>query len=548
MALILDPTTIQKINKSSKDADVDFYKELGKAEAVTHKGAKSYSIGSHDPRVVLLTKTVRGMELRDPSLENDTEKYLEFLLEESWKVSPLDTLRLIFYIRDCRGGKGEKLIFRAACRWLLENHRKDLEANLKHIPFYGTWKDPLQTFGGTSIESSVIKLHCSKLSEDINKLGTLEENTIDTGAAKFAPSEGCSFDKEWKMVSKFAGTLGVNKSQYRKQYLRPLRSARVPIVEEIMCAKNWDEINFSVVPSVAGKIYKKAFQKHCSERYSKFLERVSKGEEKINVGVLTPPEIIEPYTYNTCMAELKRDATVEAQWSQMLKDRRQRRLDIVKEVGVIPVNALCVIDVSGSMFSGPNKIKPIDVSVSLGILISHLNDFDSPFYRKWITFSETPKMETFKGEELFDITRNMDRKNWGMSTNFQSVFNLILETASAFSAPQDKMPGMLIVISDMQFDSANPTNTKTNWEMIENKYKCKGYKRPTLVFWNVNSASLDMPVPHSEVPDCALVGGFSANILDPLIDGVVPSPMAILRKIVDSPRYERICLADGKEE
>ena len=162
MSLALNAKTIQRINKQAKDADVNLYSELAKADAKTEKGARSYSIGLHDPRVVLFMKSVRGLELCDPSKEDDTEKFLEFLLEECWKLSSLDTLRLIFHIRDCRGGKGEKLIFRASCRWLLKNHPQELKNNLQHVPFYGTWKDSLQTFGGTTFETEVVKIHTSQ--------------------------------------------------------------------------------------------------------------------------------------------------------------------------------------------------------------------------------------------------------------------------------------------------------------------------------------------------------------------------------------------------
>ena len=99
---------------------------------------------------------------------------------------------------------------------------------------------------------------------------------------------------------------------------------------------------------------------------------------------------------------------------------------------------------------------------------------------------------------------------------------------------------MLIVISDMQFDQCQ--SGKTNWDNIEKRYSEKGYTRPTIVFWEARGNTLDMPAPHSNIPNCALMGGFSANLLDPLIDGVVPSPFMLMRKVVDSERYDRISL------
>jgi hypothetical protein len=552
MSLTLNPRTIQKINQNAKASGVHLFSELASADAVTEKGAKSYSIGSHDPRVVLFMKSIRGMELRNPRSDTESEKFLEFLLEECWRVSPLDTLRLIFYIRDCRGGKGEKLIFHAACAWLMRNHLEYIRRNLEHVPFYGSWKDLLTVFSGSVLENNMIRVYTSQLQRDELNLAGGHVSEIDTGAAKYAPSEDMYFDRTFDLVSKFCSVLGVTKRQYRKSYLRPLRTARVRIVEEQMCAREWDQIDFSKVPSVAMNRYKKAFRKHCPEKFTTYISKVASGEAKINVSVLTPPEIISPYltTDLSCYGKMpERNDVLEAQWKQFLSDRRKLRLEIAAKAGVPPVNALPVIDVSGSMYGNrAGNIPSINISVSLGLLISLLNDESSPFHRKWVTFSEAPKLEHLKGDDLHSIIKNMDHKNWQMTTDFQAVFDLLLNTAKMYNVPQESMPKMLIVISDMQFDAANRGGSKTNWEALEKKYADAGYTRPTIVFWDARGNTLDMPVPHSNVPNCSLIGGFSANLLNPLIDGEVPSPLHLMKKVIESERYSRITLPNSNED
>lgn len=42
----------------------------------------------------------------------------EELINKSWKESPLDTLKIIFQSRDCRGGKGTKKTFINAIKYL----------------------------------------------------------------------------------------------------------------------------------------------------------------------------------------------------------------------------------------------------------------------------------------------------------------------------------------------------------------------------------------------------------------------------------------------
>ena len=177
MSIKLTAHNIRGVADNAKFSDVNLYTTMSTpgASAETEKGAKSYPV-SGDPRVDLFFKSVRNMPCADFSADEGTEeakeKYFEFLLEECWEKSALDTLRLGFYIRDCRGGKGEKLLFRAFCRWLLREHIHDLRINMDSIPFFGSWKDLLIVFLGTSQESRAILQLATQLKDDKVKLGT----------------------------------------------------------------------------------------------------------------------------------------------------------------------------------------------------------------------------------------------------------------------------------------------------------------------------------------------------------------------------------------
>ena len=137
-----------------------------------------------------------------------------------------------------------------------------------------------------------------------------------------------------------AQKLGMNEVEYRRT-VRKIRK-QIKVVEELMSAKKWDEINYSSVPSQASRIYKDAFKKHDEVRYGKFIEKAEKGEVKINAGTLYPYQIYKSVEENY-------SRTLEALWNQ-LPDYTQGK------------NALVVADVSGSM-SGV----PMSVSVSLAL-------------------------------------------------------------------------------------------------------------------------------------------------------------------------------------
>lgn len=63
------------------------------------------------------------------------------LFKNAYEENPTLALKCLFYIRDCRGGQGERRFFRTCFRWLAENKPNVARRNLKYIPFYGRVDD-----------------------------------------------------------------------------------------------------------------------------------------------------------------------------------------------------------------------------------------------------------------------------------------------------------------------------------------------------------------------------------------------------------------------
>lgn len=502
------------------------------ATAFTWNGALSH-ITTKSALVDLFFKSVRNINCvdycavpsktkstsNDQSYNDRSSKSFETLLNEAWAEDQLRTLKFIFHLRDCRQGKGEKKLFRAAVRhFRSKNMSGYITLNMEHIPFYGTWKDVSMCFFGTELEDKAIKLFANQLKDDIN-------STSPSLCAKFAPSEGGALDKRYKAVKKLCAELKVSKSEYRKAYLVPLRE-KLNIVERDMCSKSWAEIDYQKVPSKAASIYKSAFRKHDEERYQEYLLKVQKGEKKMNTSVLMPYEIVGHYVDGGYI-----DETVEAQWKSFVKDRTSKW---PKGINVLPI-----IDVSGSMVGMPMK-----VAISLGMLFSMLNSSDQ-YKGKFITFDTHPQMLKFNLDEtLQEQVAYVKSAPWGGSTNFQASLDLILDTATLFNVPEEQMPQILFVFSDMQFNHADGNAKRTNWNLIEEKYKKAGYTRPTIVFWNLNGSTSDYPVPDKSVPDCALVSGFNDSFMYTILEGKIPSPLDVVLSVLDGERYQRIRLTE----
>ena len=202
---------------------------------------------------------------------------------------------------------------------------------------------------------------------------------------------------------------------------------------------------------------------------------------------------------------------------------------------------LPICDVSGSMYG-----TPIEVSVALGCYISERNE--GPFKDAFITFSEHPELQILSGD-IISRFKQLRRAKWGMNTNLQAVFDLILRRAQETHMTQELMPTKLLIISDMHFDmavsSANywygHTSEPTNFEAIKAKYAAAGYEMPGIIFWNVNGDAGNVPVTMRD-QNVGLVSGYSPSILNSVLQAKVLSPMELMLSTVNAERYSVISL------
>jgi hypothetical protein len=338
-------------------------------------------------------------------------------------------------------------------------------------------------------------------------------------AAKWTPRKGDTAVE----IRKF---FGMSPKQYRKSLV-----GLTNVVESQMCANAWDNINFNHVPSLAASRYKKAFNRH-TEKYAEYVAKLVKGEAgvKVNAGAVYPYDVLKGVINHyggVSFSKTELDHIV-AQWEALP--------NFVGDANILPL-----VDVSGSMSCPAGKgssFTCMDVAVSLGLYISERNV--GPFKDAFITFSENPKLEILSGD-LFERYKTLSHSEWGMSTNLESVFKLVLSKAIKSNVSEDEMPTTIIILSDMEFNEANEDNYDlTAQEMIGKMYSDVGYKIPKIVYWNINARnSKNKPVQFNTL-DCALVSGFSPSLLKNILSGADMTPYKIMMSVIDSDRYKDI--------
>lgn len=418
------------------------------------------------------------------------------LFKKAYAEDKQKAIRILFYLRDVRGGQGERDLFRTCLQWLGDNDTAIFEKIVVWVADYGRWDDLF-------FDNEV----CFKLIDE----QLAKDNGSDTPSilAKWLPTINASSPSTKAKAKFIAQKLNLSPIEYRRQ-VRKLR-AKLKVVEESMSARKWEDINYSHVPSQASRIYKNAFKKHDQERYDKFIEKAEKGEVKINAATLYPFQI-----YKSVQSDYSK--TLEALWNQ-LPDYTMGK------------NALVVADVSGSM-SGD----PMAVSVSLALYFAERNK--GQFKDHFITFSQNPVLQRIVGSTLKEKMDTLEQAQWDMNTDLLKVFALILNTAKRNNVTPEEMPETLYIISDMEFDSACGRN-ETNHALVKEKYEEAGYKVPNIIYWNVNASGKNLPVQQNE-QGVSLVSGFSPVIFKMAVEN--KTPLEVMLDTINSERYSKIVI------
>ena len=487
--------------------------------AITHKTTKSD----------LLDMFAMGAAMRNRS---DSDIILMF--RKAYTENPVYALKCLFYIRDVRGGQGERRFFRVIMKDLASWDTAAARRNLRYVPEFGRWDD-LYVFVGTPLENDAFNFMKEQLALDV-------ECKTPSLLAKWLKSENTSSAESRRLANITRQHFGMNHKQYRKT-LSILRN-RINIVERLMSENRWDEIEFDKIPSKAGLKYKNAFARHDIERakagaqtYADFAKDETK---KVNASVLNPVDIADQiFQYGGWGgAPTQTDRLMWQKYWDNQKDYYNGRQE----------NGIAIVDVSGSM-SG----QPMNAAVSMGAYIAERGK--GPFKDHFITFSSNPALVRFDGVDIYDKFQRARHADWCGSTNIEATFDMMLNVALQNHVPASDMPQTLYIFSDMEFNgcmSCGPVNTSrwgygnhinggaagitTLLEGIAQKWARYGYELPRVIFWNLDARQDNIPALGGRF---SYISGFSMNMIEQVLSG--EDGYSLMMKKLDSERYAVIC-------
>ena len=433
--------------------------------------------------------------------DSTPEKILSLFIK-SWIVDKILTLKILFWVRNVRGGAGNRSGFRTCMNWLAQNEPDWVVANITQIPELGRWDD-LECLYNTKVESYAVAFWVKSICEG-NGL-----------AAKWAGR------KDNKLIAYFRNNILKEKNHKANSVsiFRKVLVSNTKVVETQMCAQNWSEINYQHVPSVAMARYTKAFFKHDESGMLKFKEALVKGEAKINASVLFPHDCVRTVDNNG-------DAGIaDAQFAALpnyLEGTDQR--------------IMCLADSSGSMdIQVSGSVKAVDISKGLSLYCSDKVGKSNPFYRKFMIFESESKLVSWESMTFSQAVKSRTIFDGACgSTRIDKAIMSLLSMGKMFKATKDQMPNVLLVISDMQFSQGVSNARNTEVETCMQEWDKAGFARPKIIYWNLSTYTGSQATKNDK--NIALISGFSPSLLTSVFQAKDFGPMSIMKETVD--KYE----------
>jgi predicted transcriptional regulator len=414
------------------------------------------------------------------------------LFATAFNTDPELAVRVALWLRDARGGSGQRQLFRDILNYLEKTDRSITRRVIRKVPEVGRWDDLLV------------------LNEDYAKgdAAYLIGAALQAGnglVAKWMPRQGT---KAVELREYF----GLTPKKWRKLLVNLSNT-----VEQQMCAQEWNKIVFDHVPSVAASRYQKAFKKNAKESYASYVEGLKKGTRTIKATTLYPYDITKAVAFGDSQVAL-------AQWEALPNFVGNKKW-------------LPMIDTSPSMQNHrfDNHLTAYDISVGLGLYFADKNK--GGFKDVVCEFSGNARLHILQGNLLAKIAGLQKVPVDYTSTNLHAAFDELLNFAVKKNLPEQDMPDGILIFSDMQFNYCVKFDDRA-FDMIKRKYAAAGYKVPKVVFWNVATRNTaQSPVTFNE-KGVAVVSGFSPSIFKSIASLKNITPRDVMLETLRNSKYD----------
>lgn len=532
------------------------------------------------------------------SFRNDLRSKIEL----AYREDDLLTLKLLFYMRDIRGGQGLRDAFRVGMKHILflsekENNIHMLLPYLNLVGHYGRYDDLVFFMGHSDIVDDYIVNRIIKptLSNDLEiakkVLFEMETNQLDlesavgktvgesdlelTLLAKWLPSVNASSKKTQYEGRNIARKLGLSKKEYQKTLVE-IRKV-LNLVETKLSEKKFEEIDYSKVPSKAMKKYQKAFAKRDSEGYQGYLQSLVRqlanpnevvAEEdkvKVNTKTLLPHEIVDKQLLNQITDRFylgkvsekleKHRKEVISQFAENQKDKYDLSVsqwisyvnELEEKFGDIQ-SFIPILDTSGSMTYQLSSIgtSVFDLGVILTTMVSQINK--GSWKDKVLTFSSTSKfVDIADTNNVYErILSLIEQRVPSLSTDFASSLSEVLNYAVENKIPKEEMPKALLCFTDMEFNSYSYSdfirgygNPQDFINGFKEMYEKHGYELPQIIVWNLTNDRTSMNVQGFE-EGITTVSGFSIKNLNDILSSKIETPMKSMLRVLNSEKYQLV--------
>lgn len=491
--------------------------------SVTENGAIGYKTTGHP---------LLDINFAASSLRSKSPREIIDMFEKAFYDTPLEAVMWLFYLRDIRGGMGERRSFRIILKHMADNHPEVIAGVIPYIAEYGRYDD-MWVLLETNFRKPALELIKEQIVSDLN--GVKENKSISL-LGKWLPSRCSKNPKNKKYVNIICEGLGI--APYTYQKITSTLRKHLKIVECDMSAGRWSVIDYNKVPARANLRYNKAFLKHDEERRRGYLEALENHEEgvKINAGTLFPHDIVHKYMVS------------QSYWDRKCRDLDQTLEELWKalpdEAG--DAGTMIVSDGSGSMWQNVDKnasYGSLQAWEACAALTIYFAERATGVYKNtFITFGSHPQYVNITScKTLRNKISCLLKYEDCSSTNVEAVFDMILKTAVTNRLTQEQLPGTVLILSDMEFDNpraCNPRLNSTLFGHIIKKYEAAGYKMPKLAFWNLCSRTGTIPVRQNE-NGLVLVSGFSPATMKMVMSGNL-DPFDAMLDVLYTERYRPI--------